>query len=116
MKIASVHPFFLHLPLTSDSISDSTHSITHGASLAPKIVTTDGLEGYGFTGTHAHLASDRLITSCIRDCYAPLLIGEDANDHLKAVDQLARYPSLQWVGRAGSPIWRSPPSMSHSGI
>lgn len=101
MKIASVHPFILHLPLTSDSISDSTHSITHWGVVGTKIVTTDGLEGYGFTGTHAHLASDRLITSCIRDCYAPLLIGEDANDHSRLWTKLARYPSLQWVGRAG---------------
>ncbi|NTJ44764.1 mandelate racemase/muconate lactonizing enzyme family protein [Agrobacterium larrymoorei] len=101
MKIASVQPFILHLPLTSDSISDSTHSITHWGVVGTKIVTTDGSEGYGFTGTHAHLASDRLITSCIRDCYAPLLIGEDANDHSRLWTKLARYPSLQWVGRAG---------------
>ncbi len=51
MKIASIHPFILHLPLTSDSISDSTHSITHWGVVGTKIVTTDGLEGYGFTGT-----------------------------------------------------------------
>ena len=75
MKIKSVQPFILHLPLTSDSISDSTHSITHWGVVGTVIETTDGLKGYGFTGTHAHIASDRLITSCIRDCYAPLLIG-----------------------------------------
>ena len=101
MKIKSLEPFILHLPLTSASISDSTHSITHWGVVGVAITTTDGLTGYGFTGTHAHLASDRLITACIRDCYAPLLIGEDANDHQRLWTKLARYPSLQWVGRAG---------------
>src|SRR3954469_23458489 len=101
MKIAAVQPFILHLPLTSDSISDSTHSITHWGVVGTKIVTADGLEGYGFTGTHAHLASDQLITSCIGKCYAPLLLGEDASDHQRLWTKLARPPSLQWVGRAG---------------
>lgn len=101
MKIAALEPFILHLPLTSDSISDSTHSITHWGVVGTRIVTTDGLVGYGFTGTHAHLASDRLITSCISDCYAPLLIGEDASDTQRLWTKLARYPGLQWVGRAG---------------
>lgn len=101
MKIAKVEPFILHLPLTSESISDSTHSITHWGVVGAKITTTDGQSGYGFTGTHAHLASDRLITACIRDCYAPLLIGEDASDHSRLWRKLARNPALQWVGRAG---------------
>jgi L-alanine-DL-glutamate epimerase-like enolase superfamily enzyme len=101
MKIAKVEPFILHLPLTADSISDSTHSITHWGVVGAKITTTDGLEGYGFTGTHAHLASDRLITACIRDCYAPLLIGEEAGDHQRLWTKLSRHPALQWVGRAG---------------
>ncbi|MCX8998326.1 mandelate racemase/muconate lactonizing enzyme family protein [Rhizobiaceae bacterium BDR2-2] len=101
MKIASVEPFILHLPLTAESIADSTHSITHWGVVGAKIATTDGLEGYGFTGTHAHLPSDRLITACIRDCYAPLLSGEDAADHQRLWTKLARHPALQWVGRAG---------------
>lgn len=101
MKITAVEPFILHLPLTLDSISDSTHSITHWGVVGAKITTADGLEGYGFTGTHAHLASDRLITACIRDCYTPLLLGEDAADHQRLWTKLARYPALQWVGRAG---------------
>lgn len=101
MKIKTVEPFILHLPLTSDSISDSTHNITHWGVVGAKITTEDGLEGYGFTGTHAHLASDRLITACISDCYAPLLIGEDVNDHARLWTKMARHPALQWVGRAG---------------
>jgi L-alanine-DL-glutamate epimerase-like enolase superfamily enzyme len=80
MKIKSVEPFILHAPLNTDSISDSTHTITHWGIVGARIVTEDGLEGYGFTGTHAHLSSDRLIASCILECYAPMLIGEDAQD------------------------------------
>ena len=101
MKITEVEPFILHLPLTQSSISDSTHSITHWGVVGAKITTEDGLAGYGFTGTHAHLPSDRLITACIRDCYAPLLLGEDATAITRLWTRLARYPALQWVGRAG---------------
>ena len=64
MKITAVEPFILHLPLTSDSISDSTHSITHWGVVGAKITTSDGLEGYGFTGTHAHLASAIVMRPC----------------------------------------------------
>ena len=101
MKIVTVEPFILHLPLTQSSISDSTHSITHWGVVGAKITTEGGLIGYGFTGTHAHLASDRLITACIRDCYAPLLVGEDATATTALWTKLAGYPALQWVGRAG---------------
>jgi L-alanine-DL-glutamate epimerase-like enolase superfamily enzyme len=101
MKIIAVEPFILHLPLTSISISDSTHSITHWGVVGAKITTDTGLEGYGFTGTHAHLTSDRLITACIRDCYTPLLLEEDAAEHARLWTKLARNPALQWVGRAG---------------
>jgi L-alanine-DL-glutamate epimerase-like enolase superfamily enzyme len=101
MKITAVEPFILHVPLNVDSISDSTHTITHWGVVGTKVVTDAGLEGYGFTGTHAHLPSDRLITGCIRDCYAPLLLGEDANDIDRLWLKLARFPAIQWVGRAG---------------
>ena len=101
MKITSIEPFILHVPLNVDSISDSTHTITHWGVVGAKILTDTGLEGYGFTGTHAHLSSDRLITSCISDCYAPLLLGEDAEDIDRLWLKLARFPAVQWVGRAG---------------
>lgn len=101
MKITAVEPFILHLPVTGSSISDSMHTITHWGVVGTRIVTDDGLVGYGFTGTHAHLASDRLVTSCISDCYAPLLLGEDASDITRLWTRLARNPALQWVGRSG---------------
>lgn len=101
MKITAVAPFILHVPLNRSSIADSTHSITHWGVVGVRIETADGFAGYGFTGTHAHLASDRLITSCIADCYADLLLGEDARDTTRLWMKLARSPALQWVGRAG---------------
>ena len=101
MKIIAIEPFIAHLPLTASSISDSTHSITHWGVVGARIVTDIGLTGCGFTGTHAHIASDRLITSCISECYAPLLLGEDASDRTRLWSKLARSPALQWVGRAG---------------
>ncbi|HEX7437334.1 MAG TPA: mandelate racemase/muconate lactonizing enzyme family protein, partial [Caldimonas sp.] len=57
--------------------------------------------GFGFTGTHAHLPSDQLITRCIDTCQAPLLIGEEARDIARLLQRLARNPALQWIGRAG---------------
>jgi L-alanine-DL-glutamate epimerase-like enolase superfamily enzyme len=101
MKITDVSPFILHLPLTADSIADSTHRITRWGVVGARIATSAGLVGFGFTGTHAHAASDRLIAACIRDCYAPLLVNEDAQDRTRLWMKLARQPALQWVGRAG---------------
>ena len=89
MKICAVEPLILHLPLTRDSIADSTHRITHWGVVGVRLRTADGREGYGFTGTHADLASDRLIAACIGDCYAPLLLGEDAR-----TGQAEREPEL----------------------
>ncbi|WP_395058608.1 mandelate racemase/muconate lactonizing enzyme family protein [Polaromonas sp.] len=101
MKITSVRPFILHVPVTGSQIADSTHSITHWGVVGAQIDTDDGLTGYGFTGTHAHLPSDQLITRCIETCHAPMLIGEDAGDINRLWKKLARNPALQWVGRAG---------------
>jgi L-alanine-DL-glutamate epimerase-like enolase superfamily enzyme len=101
MKIRTVLPFVLHVPLNTASISDSTNTITHWGVVGVRIATEDGLEGFGFTGTHAHLPSDRLIATCIRDCYAELLIGENPLDGGRLWLKLARHPPLQWVGRAG---------------
>ncbi len=101
MKIIAVEPFILHVPLNRSSISDSSHTITHWGVVGVRITVEGGKAGYGFTGTHAHLASDQLITACIRGCYADLLIGEDAGDITRLWRKLARFPALQWVGRAG---------------
>lgn len=100
MKITSVKPFILHVPVTGSQIADSTHSITHWGVVGAQI-EAGGHTGYGFTGTHAHLPSDHLITRCIETCHAPLLVGEDARDINRLWLKLARNPALQWVGRAG---------------
>ncbi|HZY20583.1 MAG TPA: mandelate racemase/muconate lactonizing enzyme family protein [Ramlibacter sp.] len=101
MRIKHVEPFVLHVPVTGSQIADSTHTITHWGVVGARIDTEDGLSGYGFTGTHAHLPSDQLIARCIATCHAPLLQGEDANDVQRLWLKLARNPALQWIGRAG---------------
>lgn len=101
MKITAVTPFILHVPVTGALIADSTHTVTHWGVVGAQIDTDAGLSGYGFTGTHAHLAGDRLIARCIADCHAPLLVGEDARDIRRLWVKLARHPALQWIGRAG---------------
>jgi L-alanine-DL-glutamate epimerase-like enolase superfamily enzyme len=101
MKITAITPFILHVPVTGSQIADSTHTISHWGVVGARIETDAGLTGHGFTGTHAHLPSDQLITRCIETCHAPLLIGEDASDINRLWHKLARNPALQWVGRAG---------------
>jgi L-alanine-DL-glutamate epimerase-like enolase superfamily enzyme len=101
MKITKIEPFILHIPVTNGQISDSTHTISHWGVVGCRIESESGHAGYGFTGTHAHLPSDRLITSCISDCYAELLLGEDAGEITRLWNKLARSPALQWVGRVG---------------
>nr|WP_301334737.1 mandelate racemase/muconate lactonizing enzyme family protein [Variovorax dokdonensis] len=91
----------MHVPVTGNQIADSTHTISHWGVVGARIVSEDGLEGFGFAGTHAHLPGDQLIASCIRDAHAPLLLGEDARDRRRLWLKLARHPALQWIGRAG---------------
>ena len=101
MKITAVTPFILHVPVTGAQISDSTHTLSHWGVVGARIETDTGLTGHGFTGTHAHLPSDQLITRCIATCHAPLLLGQDAGEINRLWHTLARNPALQWVGRAG---------------
>ena len=101
MKITAITPFILHVPVTGAVIADSTHTVTHWGVVGARIETDTGLSGYGFTGTHAHLPSDQLITRCIETCHAPLLLGEDPQDVQRLWLKLARQSALQWVGRAG---------------
>lgn len=75
MKMELVCPFVLHVPVTGAQIADSTHTISHGGVVGAQIDTQDGLTGYGFTGTHAHLPSDQRIARCIETCHAPLRVG-----------------------------------------
>lgn len=105
--IHSVEAFILHIPVTGLHIADSTHAISHWGVVGAALTTADGITGYGFTGTHAHLPSDRLIAQAIEDNYGPLLtvggpLADSAEQWPAAVyERLFRYPPLQWVGRAG---------------
>ncbi len=101
MTITSLQTFVLHIPVTRGGIADSTHAITHWGVPGVMLETDTDHVGYGFTGTHAHLASDRLIASCIADCYGPLLIGKEASEVGDRWRDLAYDPPMHWVGRAG---------------
>ena len=101
MKITSVQSFILHVPVTGGGIADSTHNISQWGVVGAAIQVEGGLTGYGFTGTHAFLPGDQLITRCIDTCLAPLLLGRDAGDITRLWQTLARNPALQWIGRAG---------------
>jgi L-alanine-DL-glutamate epimerase-like enolase superfamily enzyme len=101
MKISKVETFVLHVPVTRNKIEDSLHQITHWGLVGVILHTDTGLRGYGYTGTHAHLATDRLISDCISQTYAPLLIGEIAHDVQRLWAKLCYFPPAQWVGRSG---------------
>jgi L-alanine-DL-glutamate epimerase-like enolase superfamily enzyme len=101
MKIRRIETFILHVPVTRNRIADSTHTLTHWGAPGVIIEADNGLRGYGYTGTHAHLATDRLIRDSIAHVYAPLLEGEDARGVQYLWRKLHRNPPVQWVGRAG---------------
>src|SRR5262245_50774373 len=101
MKITQIKPFILHVPVTRELIADSTHSVTHWGVVGAMITTDAGLVGYGYTGTHAHLPTDRLISQCIAETFGPLLIGADPLETRHLWNKLATFPPAQWVGRMG---------------
>jgi len=101
MKIVKLEPFVLHAPVTRGAVADSTHALTHWGAPGVAIHTDSGHVGYGYTGTHAHLATDRLITSCITDALGPLLIGEDPMEVRGLWEKLYRFSEGYWVGRSG---------------
>lgn len=101
MKITRLSTFILHVPVTRGSISDSLHSLTHWGAPGVIIETDARITGYGYSGTHAHLASDRLITQCIETCLAELLIGRNPLEVTALWREMERFPPLQWIGRGG---------------
>jgi L-alanine-DL-glutamate epimerase-like enolase superfamily enzyme len=101
MKISKVETFILHVPVTRNKIEDSLHQLTHWGLVGVMLHTDTGLCGYGYTGTHAHLPTDQLISDCISKTYAPLLLGEVAHDVQRLWAKLCYFPPAQWVGRSG---------------
>ena len=101
MKISKIEPFIMHVPVTRNKIEDSLHQLTHWGLVGVMLHTDTGLCGCGYTGTHAHLPTDQLISDCISKTYAPLLIGEVAHDVQRLWAKLCYFPPAQWVGRSG---------------
>ena len=82
-------------------IGDSTHQIARWGMPGVRIRTDAGLEGWGYTGTHAVLMTDRLVTSAIADVMAPLLIGTDATEVRHLHTTMTGHPNNIWMGRGG---------------
>lgn len=101
MKITRVRTFVLHVPVTRERIADSLHQVTHWGAPGVIIETDEGLSGYGYTGTHAHLPTDRLIVDCISEAYGPLLRGEDPREVRHLWNKLHTESPILWVGRSG---------------
>ena len=101
MKITKLEPIILHAPVTRGGIADSTHKLSHWGAPGVAIHTDTGHIGYGFSGTHAHLPTDRLIVDCIIHSFGPLLLGEDPREVLALWEKLHKKAEIYWVGRAG---------------
>ena len=101
MKIKKATSFILHVPVTRGEIADSTHVLSHWGLPGVMIEAENGMVGYGYTGTHADLPIDRLITGCIEHTLAPLLIGRDVMETESLNEEMLRHPPLLWVGRTG---------------
>jgi len=101
MKITKLEPIILHAPVTRGTISDSTHTLSHWGAPGVAVHTDRGLVGYGLSGTHAHLPTDRMIVDCILNSYGPLLIGEDPREVRALWEKLHKHGEICWVGRAG---------------
>ncbi|MEX2541646.1 MAG: mandelate racemase/muconate lactonizing enzyme family protein [Trueperaceae bacterium] len=101
MKIVSLEPFILHVPVSRGAIADGTHRISHWGTPGVMIRTDAGITGHGYTGTHAHLATDRMIVECIEHGYGPELLGKNPLETRSLWETLHRLPPLQWIGRAG---------------
>jgi L-alanine-DL-glutamate epimerase-like enolase superfamily enzyme len=101
MRITKVEPFLLHVPVTGNHIADSKHQVTHWGAPGVVLHTDTGLCGFGYTGTHAHLPTDRLITDAVEHTYGPLLMGETVGDIERLWHKLHGFPPALWVGRAG---------------
>ena len=101
MQIVKLEPIILHAPVTRGGIADSTHALTHWGAPGVGIHTDTGLVGYGFSGTHAHLPTDRLIVECIINSYGPLLTGCDPQEVRAIWEKLHKHAPICWVGRAG---------------
>lgn len=100
MKITKVETFILHVAVTRHQIEDSTHKLTHWGAPGVILHTDISVKGFGYTGTHAHLLTDRLLTNCIAETYVPLLIGEDPLELQQLWEKLCHFPPVQWVGRS----------------
>jgi len=101
MKITRLEPIILHAPVTRGCIEDSTHKLSHWGAPGVAIHSDTGPIGYGFSGTHAHLPTDRLIVDSIIHSFGPLLIGQDPREVLALWEKLHKQSEIYWVGRAG---------------
>jgi len=101
MKITRLEPFILHVPVTNQRIADSASQITDWGAVGTILHTDTEIRGYGYTGTLAHIATDRLIRRCIGEAFGELLVGEDPLSVRQLWMKLYHAPAIRWLGRAG---------------
>ena len=100
MKITKIEPFLLHVPVSRGGIADAYHSLTHWGAPGVRIHTDVGITGYGYTGTHAELALDKLVVGVI-EYYGGLLADADPLETAALWERLDKDSPSLWVGRGG---------------
>ncbi len=99
MKITRAESLLLHVPLErprASPLEAAGGRLNHVVALVVRL-HVDGLVGLGFA--YALQSSGRAMLAVAEDDLAPLVVGEDARDHLRLASKV--YWRLQTVGRRG---------------
>lgn len=97
MKIISVEPFIVHVPI-NPPIEDSINTASHWGLSGVNIYTDEGVFGTGFTGTNGF--GDHMIADVIEHYYKPILLNRDPFEVKKIWEEM-RFGKMHWVGRSG---------------
>lgn len=95
-RIVRVETYALLVPLARP-IADSVWQRPTWTVPVCEIETEDGLVGTGYSGVHA---GEELLCRTVDAYFAPLLLGQPAED-IRALWQLLAWSDVRWVGRAG---------------
>jgi L-alanine-DL-glutamate epimerase-like enolase superfamily enzyme len=98
LEIVSIETFDLRVPL--DRLrSDSVNQTDSMGFATVRLHTADGRVGTGYTGVIVGAGSD-LILAAVRTYYAPVLLGQPA-DEIEMLWRRMYWSPLHWCGRAG---------------
>jgi len=96
MKIIEASSYHVRIP-TGYQISDAQSSVENVDFVFVRVVTDDGLEGWGFNWNYT--AGMSAVKKMIDEVYLPAIIGDDPLMHKKIIEKL--YYKTHFIGRVG---------------